>query len=69
MIYQVTIPCGEPDCQKTADPFCEILSGETAQQFRQRNPLFEDVLCSAKHSGNYLVSSAVAITAVPDPSA
>jgi hypothetical protein len=67
MTYQLTFECGEPGCHETAVPFCEISSGETAQQLRERNPLFEDVLCAALHSGNYQASSALDITAVPRP--
>lgn len=60
---QLTFLCKEHGCRETATVAYETM--ETTHQLRQRNPLLRDVLCDAKHSGNYRVSSARKITAVP----
>jgi hypothetical protein len=61
MTYQLTFACGEQDCRETAIALCET-SRETAQQLRQRNPVFVGVLCAAKHPGAYDAASALDIT-------
>lgn len=61
MRYQLTFACGETDCPETATILCDARQGETPQQLRQRDPLFMDVLCAAKHSGSYRASSAIEI--------
>jgi hypothetical protein len=67
MTYQLTFACGEPDCPETAVIFCETFVGETTEHLRKRNPVFKEVLCTAKHSGNYQASRALDIVAVPHP--
>jgi hypothetical protein len=61
MTYQLTFACGEKGCQETVVALCET-SGETAQQLRQRNPVFVGVRCAAQHLGVYDAASALDIT-------
>jgi hypothetical protein len=61
MTYQLTFACGEKDCRETVTALCET-SRETAQQLRQRNPIFAGVRCAAKHLGAYDAASALDIT-------
>jgi hypothetical protein len=67
MTYQLTFACSDPGCHKNVEFFCEVLSDETVQKLRQRNPIFQDVLCDAKHSGTYKASNALNIAVIPHP--
>jgi hypothetical protein len=53
--------CGASDCRETAVIQCDAKPGETPQQLRQRDPMFLEVLCAAKHVGNYRASAAIEI--------